>query len=248
MAAGGPSILVVDDEEDTCTNLQDILTELGYAVDVAYDGFAALDLVDKHSYDVALVDLKMPGMDGLQLFHQIKQRGTGTVAIIVTACADSDVTIKARQVGIAHVLPKPVDFSQLMKLVNEALERPLVLVVDDDRDLCASVADVLIDKGYRVCVAHDGDEALQQLRRQSHRIVLLDMKLPPEGGAELFHSVRRLQPDARVVVITSWRSEMECQIEQMLQQGAHGVCYKPFDMDHLLTMLRQLVAKRDAAR
>ena len=57
-------ILVVDDEVDTCANLSDILSDLGYTVDVAYDGPSALELVKQKAYDVALLDLKMPGMDG----------------------------------------------------------------------------------------------------------------------------------------------------------------------------------------
>src|SRR5450755_2500750 len=65
MLSKDASILVVDDEEDTCRNLSDILTDLGYHVDTAHDGPAALEMVRHKRYDVALLDLKMPGMDGL---------------------------------------------------------------------------------------------------------------------------------------------------------------------------------------
>ena len=74
-------ILIVDDEVDTCANLCDILTDLGYQVDTAYDGFAALELVKKNAYDVALLDLRMPGMDGLELYRKIRQISAETVAI-----------------------------------------------------------------------------------------------------------------------------------------------------------------------
>src|SRR5947209_19121343 len=82
-----PTILVVDDEVDTCRNLSDILTDLGYRVDVAHDGPSALELVRRNAYDVALLDLRMPGMDGLEWFHRIRQVRSGTVGIIVTAYA-----------------------------------------------------------------------------------------------------------------------------------------------------------------
>src|SRR5688572_3969007 len=88
MKAGPISVLVVDDEPDSCANLSDILTDLGYDVDVAYDGPAALDLVGRKSYDLALLDLKMPGMDGLELYRRIKQTQADTVAILVTAFAN----------------------------------------------------------------------------------------------------------------------------------------------------------------
>jgi two-component system, NtrC family, response regulator HydG len=79
-----PSILVVDDEVDTCRNLSDILTDLGYRVDVAHDGFTALAMVRQKPYDVALLDLKMPGMDGLTLYREIKKgnRSPGFLGIL----------------------------------------------------------------------------------------------------------------------------------------------------------------------
>lgn len=80
-----PSVLVVDDDADTCRNLSDILSDLGYQVDTAPDGTAALALVQKHAYDVALLDYKMPGMTGLELYREIKKARAGTVAVIVSA-------------------------------------------------------------------------------------------------------------------------------------------------------------------
>ena len=66
MTQNNRSILVVDDEVDTCANLSDIFAELGFQVDVAHDGFSALEFAKRKHYDVALLDLKMPGMDGLE--------------------------------------------------------------------------------------------------------------------------------------------------------------------------------------
>src|SRR6266550_4560762 len=90
-----PSILVVDDEVDTCRNLSDILTDLGYHVDTAHDGPVALEKVRHKRYDVALLDLKMPGMDGLTLYREIKKIRAGTVAIVVTAYASSSTASEA---------------------------------------------------------------------------------------------------------------------------------------------------------
>src|ERR1043165_2277201 len=100
-----PSILVVDDEVDTCRNLSDILTDLGYRVDVAYDGPSALELGRRNHYDVALLDLKMPGMDGLTLYREIKRMRAGTVALIVTAYASSTTAEQALAAGAWQGLP-----------------------------------------------------------------------------------------------------------------------------------------------
>lgn len=235
-----PWILVVDDEEDTCANLQDILTDLGYRVDVAYDGLSALELVKRNPYDVALLDLKMPGMDGLELYRRIKQLRAGTVAIIVTAYTTSDTAQAAKQAGAWQILSKPVDLPRLLSLIDEASEQPLLMIVDDDRDLCASLWDVFRERGYRVCVAHTIGETEQRLRGRQHSVVLIDMKLPEANGGEVFRLVRNITPTARTVVITGFRSEMEQLIDRVVEEGADAVCYKPFDVDNLLATVKQL--------
>jgi CheY-like chemotaxis protein len=240
MSREGPSILVVDDELDTCRNLSDILTDLGYHVDTAHDGPAALELVRKKRYDVALLDLKMPGMDGLTLYREIKKLRADTVAIIVTAYATSTTAEQALQAGAWRVLSKPVELPRLLGLVNEALDQPLVMVVDDDPELCANLWDLLRERGYRVCLAHDEAEAREKLKYKGFRVVLIDMKLPRGDGSAVFRLVRQTNPQAHTVVITGYRSELDRTVQQVLEEGADAVCYKPFDVQKLLTTLQDL--------
>jgi two-component system response regulator HydG len=235
-----PSILVVDDEVDTCQNLRDILTDLGYRVDVAHDGPSALELVRRNAYDVALLDLRMPGMDGLTLYREIKCLRAGTVAIIVTAYASSSTAEEALTAGAWQVLPKPVDLTRLLDLVDQALGQPLVLVVDDDPDLCATLWDLLRERNYRVAVAHDEPAALEQLRDSSFKVVLIDMKLPHGDGNSVFRLVRQANPQARTVVITGHRQELDQAVQRVIQEGADAVCYKPFDVPGLLSTLEKL--------
>lgn len=241
------TILVVDDEVDTCHNLRDILTDLGYGVDIAHDGQAALELVRKNAYDVALLDYMMPGMDGLTLYREIKKLRAGTVAIVVTAYAGGIGTDEAQQAGAWQVLPKPVDFPRLMGLVDQALGQPLVLLVDDDHELCASLWDVLREQGYRVAVAHDEADAAAQLREASYRVVLIDMKLPSGDGTGVYRMVRQVNPQARAVVITGHRSEMDEKVRQVLKEGADAVCYKPFDIPQVLDTLARLSQERSGS-
>jgi CheY-like chemotaxis protein len=240
MTASHPSILVVDDEVDTCRNLHDILSDLGYHVDTAYDGPSALELVEKKRYDVALLDLKMPGMDGLTLYREIKKGAAGTVAIVVTAYAGSTTAEDAKAAGAWQVLPKPIDFPKLLGLIGQALDQPLLMVVDDDHDLCANLWDLLRERGYRVCLAHNPEEAEQRLRTRPYRVVLIDMKLPNGDGSEVFKMVRRSNPQARTILITGCRSETDHLINQVLAEGADTICYKPFDIPKLLDTIQNL--------
>jgi two-component system response regulator HydG len=240
MTKVSPSILVVDDEADTCRNLSDILTDLGYHVDTALDGFAALELARNKCYDIALLDLKMPGMDGLTLYRELRQLCAETVAIVVTAYATKATAEEALAAGAWQVLPKPVDSPRLLELVEEALGQPLLLVVDDDHDLCTNLWDLLRERDYRVAIAHDEEEAARLLGEHDFTTVLIDMKLPRGNGSGVFQRVRQTNPQARTVVITGHPVEMDPVIQRVVAEGADAVCYKPFDVPRLLATLQRL--------
>jgi CheY-like chemotaxis protein len=244
MSTDGASILVVDDDIDTCRNLSDILTDLGYHVETAHDGPSALERVRARPYDVALLDLKMPGMDGLTLYREIRTLRAETVAIVVSAFADKETTNAALAAGAWQVLAKPVDFPRLRALVDEALDQPLVLVVDDDSDLCANLWDLLRERGYRVGLAHTEPEAAGRLADQTFRVVLIDLKLPEGDGGSVYRLVRETRPEARTVLITGFPAEMDPVVREVLAEGADAVCYKPFDVPKLLAMLDGLTSAR----
>lgn len=240
MKPRAPSVLVVDDDEDTCRNLADILTDLGYRVDTAYDGVQALELVRKQPYDVAVLDYRMPGMDGLTLYREMRKLRAGTVAIVVTAYSGHTTPEETQAAGVWQVLPKPVDFQKLLQLLDEAVGQPLVLVVDDDHDLCSNLWDLLRDRGYRVSVAHDSEEAARQVQNTRFQVVLIDVRLPPGDGTSVLREVRQTNPEARTVVITGYPAEADRTVKQMLDEGADAVCYKPFDIPALLQTVQRL--------
>jgi DNA-binding NtrC family response regulator len=235
-----PRLLIVDDEHDTCDNLSDIFGEFGYQVDVAYDGASALALVDKNVYDLALLDLKMPGMNGLELYREIRRRASGTVAIVVTAYASSDTARTILEAGAWGIVPKPVNFAELQGQVDEALEQPLVLVIDDDQDLCQSLWDLFREQRYRACMAHDLASAQRLVASRKHQVVLIDMRLPDADGTTVLEMVRHENPDAKTLIITGFANELSDSVQSALAAGASAVCYKPFDVDKLLQTVKQL--------
>ena len=118
------TILVVDDDQDTCASLSDIISDLGYQVGVAHDGPAALELSRRHPYGLALLDYQMPGMDGVELYGHLKELQADTVGVLVTAFTAHDTLPAANRAGIRRVLPKPVDFGRLIPLIEEVAGTP----------------------------------------------------------------------------------------------------------------------------
>jgi len=239
------SIIVVDDDEATCENLSDILEDRGFDVDTANEGLTALEMIGRKPYDLALLDLKMPGMDGLELYRKIRERNSGTVAIIVTAFATPETAEEALKAGAWQVMSKPADFTKLLAFVNEIENQPLIMVVDDDTDLCHNLWDVLRDRGFRVCIANDEETAQQKLERRDYRVVLIDLKLPDGDGQSVLNQVRQANPEARTVLITGYRDEMEQAIQGALDEGADAVCYKPFDVAGLLETIESLADRQN---
>lgn len=237
-------ILVVDDDADICHNLVDILHDLGYQADFALDGPAALELVRKGPYDVALLDLKMPGMDGLALYREIKKLRAGTVSMLVTAYAGQVAEEEALGAGAWKIVPKPVDFPKLLGLVQQALDQPLVLIIDDDTDLCASLWDLFREHGYRVCLAHDCTRAGELLDQSRFQVVLIDMRMPDGDGSSAFKLVRAADPRSRTILITGYRSETNDLVGRVLAEGADAICYKPFDVPELVKTVERLAAAR----
>lgn len=130
-----------------------------------------------------------------------------------------------------------MDLPKLLATVDEAVGQPVVMIVDDDHDLCNTLWDLFHERGYRVFMAHDAPDAAERLRMRQHHVVLIDMKLPNGTGADVFRLVRQANPEARTVLVTGARSEMERLVQQTLDAGADAACYKPFDLPKLLEIL-----------
>lgn len=116
-------ILIVDDEKIVRESLYHWFEEEDYLVDTAEDGETALNKYEKEKYDLLLVDMKMPGMSGLDLLSKIKAIDKDALIILITAFASVPTAITALKNGAYDYVTKPVDPDELAHLVNKALEQ-----------------------------------------------------------------------------------------------------------------------------
>jgi DNA-binding NtrC family response regulator len=122
MPSPQPRILIVDDEAAVRDSLRRWFELEGYAIEVAESGAAALRRLQQESFDVALVDLKMPGMDGVTLQHRMQEVTPDTAVIIVTAFGTIQSAVDVLKHGAFDYLTKPVDPDELSRMVRRALE------------------------------------------------------------------------------------------------------------------------------
>ncbi len=114
-------LLVVDDEQEICNLLQDVLTAEGYDVDVCNDPVNALVRIKSNGYDGVITDLKMPGVDGLQVARTVKDHSPGTATIVVTAFASVQTAIGALRTGVDDYICKPFDIDQIVEVVRKSI-------------------------------------------------------------------------------------------------------------------------------
>jgi DNA-binding response OmpR family regulator len=119
-------ILFVDDDSDICASMYDVLTDQGYGVDVTPDGPAALALIRQTPYQLALLDYRMPGMTGIELYRRLLQVRPGMVGVLVTACTADELLGEALEAGVRQIVPKPVDFRVLLPMIENILGKPEV--------------------------------------------------------------------------------------------------------------------------
>ena len=116
-------ILIVDDEASVRDSLYQWFKNDGYRVDTAADAASALKKLQENPWDIILLDIKMPGMDGIELQNRIKQIDKNIVTIIITAYASVDTAIQALKDGAFDYVTKPIDPDDLSRLIRNAIEK-----------------------------------------------------------------------------------------------------------------------------
>jgi DNA-binding NtrC family response regulator len=118
-----PKLLIADDERNVAEGLQMLLTEEGYEVETATDGKQAWEKLKRGDFGLVLADLKMPKMDGLELFARMREQGLDSEIIIITGKGTVDSAVEAMRSGAYDYLTKPLELDRLKALIPKALEK-----------------------------------------------------------------------------------------------------------------------------
>jgi len=117
------SILVADDDEASRQSLVDVLSDAGYTVSAAADGFEARDALRESDFDLVLTDLKMPGLDGLEVLEQVRSLCPQTLVVIITAHASIESAVEALRQGAHDYMLKPLVYDDVITKITRLLEQ-----------------------------------------------------------------------------------------------------------------------------
>ena len=243
-AAGGrrrrdmKTILVADDDRGMARTVCDILRRHGWEPTEVHSGEAAVEAAAAQRYAAVLMDVRMPGLNGVEAFRVIRESQPQTPVILMTAYAAPDLLSQAEREGVLQILPKPLPWGTLSSLLDKigALEGS-VLVVDDDPAFLETLEAVLGAAGRRVRRAMTIDEAVRLLAERPPRVVVLDLALNGLQPRDSVLAIRRVNP-AVVLILCSGHTRLMDETLSSLPPGwVFAGLIKPFPPRRLLDLL-----------
>jgi len=243
-----PTVLVVDDNEDLLDTFSMILKRRGFNVTTADNGASAVDKFKEHNFDVTLMDIVMPKMNGVEAFRKIREMDPGAAVILMTAYSEEELIQMARDEGAHHVVHKPIRIDQLIELIKEAAASQSILIVDDDADICHTLTRALELHGYHVLAAGSGEEAVLIAQEKACQIAFIDVKLPNIDGLETFLRLKEINPGILTIMMTGFRNEVKDALDKARAASAITCLYKPFDPSEATDLVKQIGKKTRKSR
>ena len=232
-------ILVVDDEPNMRRSLADILREEGYEVITAKDGYEAVEFCTKGQYDVVLMDVRMPGIDGVEAFRRIRNQNTTSRVILMSAYGLDELKKHALDEGAIAFLDKPLDIDKVIGLIEQATETA-VLVVAGDNEVSQSLQSKLRDHAYYVTLAASPHDALELVGQIRFGIILIDMSLPEMNGIDLFLAVKKLTPTSIAILMTGDETDFQQTSPDSATKTPYALLQKPLDFNQLVGLLNRI--------
>ncbi|EKD38336.1 MAG: Response regulator receiver protein [uncultured bacterium] len=240
-------ILVVDDDRRMVKTICDILKVKGFEPIEAYSGEEAVAKVKEKEPDCVLMDIKMPGIDGVEALHLIKTACPGLPVVLMSAFATPEQVEEAEEQGAYTVLTKPINIQILLSFLSLLRKEESILVVDDDPAFCRTIKDILQEKGYKVETEMDPANVLGQMESNYKLAVVLDLKLGNADGLQVLRDIRSKYPSKPVIMVTGYGGEMAANIAKGEEIGAYACLYKPLEIERLVGIIEEVSRRKKKA-
>ncbi len=237
-------IMVVDDDRRIVKTTCDILKIKGYETITAYTGEEAVNITKTDLPDCVLMDIKMPGISGIEAMKQMHQITPDLPVVLISAYASNEMTAEAKQAGAYAILNKPINFHVILSFLSLLRKEESILIVDDDPAFCKTLKDILTLRGYQVETENTSKNVMEHMEKSYKLVILLDLKLGEENGLDVLQQIRAKYPSKPVVLVTGYRNEMGVSIEKGLKIGAYTSLYKPFETKDLLDLIEEIRLKK----
>lgn len=244
------SLLIVDDEPLNCDIFSHTLKKAGYTTRSVGSGRKAQELMKLEKFDLLLLDINMPEINGIQVLEQIKSTpSTQDIPVImITAEHDNETVLQCIKLGAADYIKKPVEPALLRSRVWRCLQKykgftgaepgppperkknpAHILIVDDDELLRSIVQHRLVADDHLVFQAKNGNEALKVLEHENIDLILLDVVMPELDGFQTLGKIKSSPNYRHIPVIMCSADDSPESINKCMQAGAEDYILKPFN-------------------
>ncbi|UCD17308.1 MAG: response regulator [Candidatus Zixiibacteriota bacterium] len=255
-------ILMVDDEDEFLEASSQALERRCFEVHIARDGGSALMMIERQDFEAVVLDVKMPGIDGIEVFHQIKKIHPNLPVIILTGHGSISQAFETSREGIADYLAKPIDINVLAARIKQVIEQSRerlravddygsgaesldlihLLIIDDETELTDSLKRIFERRNMEVYTAASGQEGLGILEEKPVDVVILDIKMPGMDGMEVLELIKRDYPNVQVIILTGHPS-VETALKGV-KLGASEYLTKPAEAEEFVSTVRRVYDKR----
>jgi len=224
-------ILVAEDLEPNQVLVRQVLEAAGFAVTIAGSGREAVDYYKKDRYDLVLMDIQMPVMDGFEATEMIRSFETDRRIPIIAFSALSPDAYREKCImcGMNDFLHKPFQEKTLLRTIRKWVDlRPAILIVDDSRESRVLIENHLKGmKHYRMAAASNGVEAIRAVRDQSIALVLMDMEMPVMDGYTAARLISALESTPTIPIVAMTAHGGQSEIERCFRAGCCDYIQKP---------------------
>jgi DNA-binding NtrC family response regulator len=233
-------LLIVDDEASLLMTLVANLELEGFAVVGAENALCALDLLRREAFDLVLTDIRMPGMNGVELFRTIRSQHPEMPVILMTAFAVESLIDEAILQGAFAVLPKPFDIEHMIAVLSRAVSRPVVLLVNRHHGVEPAAA-TLRAMGVACRECEDEDETLSAVRDRKADVIVADLGMLGDKTPEFVRQV--LSVDSSVGVITIAVHLLPELFQKVAAVGASACLLHPLAPAELVRIIARMRAR-----
>ena len=253
-------LLMVDDEKEFLETSARALGRRDFDIHLAYDGTTALQMMQQDQYDIVVLDVKMPGLDGVEVFRRMQETWPSVPVILLTGHGSINQAFQTSKEGVADYLTKPCDIDELTSHIQDVLarvgKRPQpqnvstddikdfihVLLVDDEVELLESLKRILERRQMEIHTAQSGEKALQLLKDTFVDVVVLDVKMPGMDGLDVLQKIKEKFPTVEVILLTGHPS-VETAIRG-IKLGASEYFIKPAKEEALVNIIKRVYSTR----
>ncbi len=233
------SVLIVDDHAGMCTTLKDILESEEYKVTTVSSGKAAIDVCKKQQFDVILMDIRMPDINGVETYRKIKKYTLGTRVIMMSGYSVDELKTEALREGAVAFLQKPLDIEKTLQLIQQA-ECPPVLIVMENLEERESLAIRLSEQNYRAFTTNTAEEALSLANQIRFNLIMIDAKLHTMSSLGLYLALKKITPTSVTILLSETDKYFSKPSEKEVDLSNYTYLEKPLDINKLLLLLNNL--------